>query len=94
MRASLRHYSCRAMAGARLTACSELLPINLCFIGGGGFTLPSFFSSLYEESVIDAVELDPKVIAAATEHMGIKEPEFSIRKVLTALCTQTAKKNC
>ncbi|GMH40504.1 hypothetical protein BSKO_08408 [Bryopsis sp. KO-2023] len=62
-----------AVAGWLLLERGRNSEVELCFIGGGGFTLPAFFSNLYPKSHVQSVEIDPIVIEAATSHMGISK---------------------
>lgn len=41
-------------------------------IGGGGYTLPRYLLSVYPESEVDVIELDPAVTRAAHERLGLK----------------------
>jgi spermidine synthase len=46
---------------------------RVLFIGGGGFTGPKRFVHEYENATVDVAEIDPAVIAAATEYFGVEE---------------------
>eukprot|EP00803_Ostreobium_quekettii_P001763 evm.model.scf_309.1 EVM.evm.TU.scf_309.1 scf_309:4395-8613(+) len=46
---------------------------NMLVIGGGAFSLPQFLQHHFPHSSVQAVELDPVVVQAATDHMGISE---------------------
>lgn len=50
----------------------------LC-IGLGGGTLPNFLSYHFPGMLVDAVELDPVVIAAATQSMGLPHSRHNLR---------------
>lgn len=41
-------------------------------IGGGGYTLPRYLLSVYPESEVDVIELDPAVTRSAHERLGLK----------------------
>lgn len=41
-------------------------------IGGGGYTLPRYLLSVYPDSEVDVIELDPAVTRAAHERLGLK----------------------
>lgn len=61
-------------------------PLELCFIGGGGCTLPMFFSSLYKNAKVEVVEVDPVVIEAATGFMGVGTTDCRICQVRSSWC--------
>jgi spermidine synthase len=46
---------------------------RMLIVGLGGGTLPRFFHSQFPRMVVDVVELDPDVLALATEHCGFRE---------------------
>ena len=46
-------------------------PCRVLYMGLGGGSLPNFLSHHFPGMLIDAVELDPVVMAAATECMGL-----------------------
>ncbi|MCH8022598.1 MAG: fused MFS/spermidine synthase, partial [Thaumarchaeota archaeon] len=52
---------------------------EVLFIGGGGFTGPKKFLSLYEDVNIDVVEVDGAVVKAAMEYFNVTEdPRLNI----------------
>jgi spermidine synthase len=52
-------------------------PLKAFFIGGGGYTFPRYMETLYPESEIDVVEIDPGVTETAYSAMGL-DPATSI----------------
>lgn len=52
-------------------------PLRAFFIGGGGYTFPRYMETLYPESQIDVVEIDPGVTSTAFSAMGL-DPATSI----------------
>ena len=46
---------------------------NILFVGGGGFTGPKNFLTLYPDTRIDAIEIDPDVIDAAKQFFDLKD---------------------
>jgi len=46
-------------------------PIDTLFIGGGGYSFPRYVEARYPGSTVDVVEIDPAVIAAAHERLGL-----------------------
>ena len=61
----------------------------LC-IGLGGGTLPNFLSHHFPGLHVDAVELDPVVIAAATECMGLSRSRCCTFSCHSMSCVQAA----
>lgn len=52
---------------------------RVLFVGGGGFTGPRRFVHEYKNVTVDVAEIDPEVIAAATEYFGVEEsPRLNI----------------
>jgi len=47
-------------------------PQRILVVGLGGGTLPSAFHALYPDAVIDAIEIDPAVVAVAREYFHFK----------------------
>lgn len=41
-------------------------------VGGGGYTLPRYIDSVYSESHVDVIEIDPEVTRAAHERLGLR----------------------
>ncbi|CAI6002873.1 unnamed protein product [Closterium sp. NIES-64] len=74
----------KSMAAAALTSChlhhppssASHSPRILC-LGLGGGSLPLFLAHALPSAHVDAVEIDPAVIAAAMRHMGF--PEWAMR---------------
>ena len=54
-------------------------PRRILVIGLGGGTLPNVFSSLYPDSEIHAVEIDPAVIKVAEKYFGFRPNEGNMR---------------
>ncbi|MBX3665682.1 MAG: fused MFS/spermidine synthase [Burkholderiales bacterium] len=54
-----------------LALCEE--PRRFLVVGLGGGTLPGFLRHHYPESEIDAVDINPEVVAAAKSHFGFRE---------------------
>ena len=52
--------------------------MRVLFIGGGGYTFPRFIEAEYPNAAIDVVEIDPEVIRASREYMGLS-PTTRIR---------------
>lgn len=46
---------------------------RIAVLGGGAFTLPQYFASVYPDSQIDAVEIDPVLETIAVEHFGYQQ---------------------
>jgi predicted membrane-bound spermidine synthase len=46
-------------------------PLNLLFLGGGGYTLPRCIESTLAKASIDVVEIDPGVTAAAFDYLAM-----------------------
>lgn len=46
-------------------------PVNLLFLGGGGYTLPRCAESLFPNATIDVVEIDPAVTSVAYRFLGL-----------------------
>ncbi|GJP50320.1 hypothetical protein CLOM_g9451 [Closterium sp. NIES-68] len=78
----------KSMAAAALTSChlhqphllasSEAPPrLHVLCLGLGGGSLPLFLANTLPSALIDAVEIDPAVITAATQHMGF--PAWAVR---------------
>lgn len=42
-------------------------------IGGGGYTLPRYLDAVYDDVIIDVIELDPEITRAAIEELGLRE---------------------
>jgi predicted membrane-bound spermidine synthase len=55
-------------------------PVNLLFLGGGGYTLPRCIQQTLPNANIDVVEIDPGVTAAAYDYLGVR-PGVRIRTV-------------
>ncbi len=47
-------------------------PLNLLFLGGGGYTLPRCIAQTLPNADIDVVEIDPGVTAASYGYLGLK----------------------
>ncbi len=45
--------------------------LHALFIGGGGYTFPRYMETLYPDSAIDVIEIDPAVTQAAYKHLGL-----------------------
>ncbi len=50
---------------------SEHAPLNSLFIGGGGYTFPRYLETLYPDSMIDVIEIDPGVTDVAYGYLGL-----------------------
>ena len=46
-------------------------PMEMLFIGGGGYTFPRYVEELYPDSGIDVIEIDPGVTEVAHVYMGL-----------------------
>ena len=46
---------------------------NVLFVGGGGFTGPKNFLTLYPDTKVDVIEIDPEVIKAAKTYFNLEE---------------------
>ncbi len=46
---------------------------NILFVGGGGFTGPKNFLTLYPDTKVDVIEIDPDVIEAAKTYFNLEE---------------------
>lgn len=46
-------------------------PMNVLFIGGGGYTMPRFLETAYPNSTLQVAEIDPEVTRAAIEYLGL-----------------------
>ncbi|MBL8382566.1 MAG: fused MFS/spermidine synthase [Burkholderiales bacterium] len=62
-------YARLALAGAALVE----TPRRMLVVGLGGGSLPMFLRQHYPEATIDAVDVDPAVVAVAREHFGLRE---------------------
>lgn len=51
-------------------------PRRFLVVGLGGGTLPMFLRKYYPEAAIDAVDIDPKVVAVARKFFGFREDEL------------------
>ena len=49
-------------------------PLNLLFLGGGGYTLPRCIEQTMSNAKIDVVEIDPGVTAAAYDYLAVRRP--------------------
>lgn len=45
--------------------------LNALFIGGGGYTFPRYMETLYPDSAIDVIEIDPAVTQVAYDYLGL-----------------------
>jgi len=52
-------------------------PLRALFIGGGGYTFPRYMATLYPDSQLHVIEIDPGVTAVAYDHLGVT-PEMDI----------------
>ncbi|HPC05065.1 MAG TPA: fused MFS/spermidine synthase [Syntrophales bacterium] len=50
---------------------------NVFFIGGGSFSMPSYVKDRHPDIRVDVAEIDPDVVRAAEEHLGLK-PGFNL----------------
>lgn len=46
---------------------------HVVVMGGGGFSLPKYLATHMNKAVIDAIEIDPKIISLAREHFFLDE---------------------
>ena len=46
---------------------------RVVILGGGGFSLPKYLATHMRGSVIDAIEIDPKIVSLAREHFFLDE---------------------
>lgn len=46
---------------------------HIVVMGGGGFSLPKFLATHMKGAVIDAIEIDPKIVLLAREHFFLDE---------------------
>ena len=60
---------------------TEFRPCALC-IGTGGGSLPLFLAHHFPGLLVQAVDLDPVVLAAATEAMGFPRDRWTAEKAL------------
>jgi len=58
---------------SRLTV--QRQPRSILLLGGGAFTLPQYLSQQLPDSHIDAVEIDPNLLAISKEYFGYQQPE-------------------
>jgi spermidine synthase len=65
-------YTRVALAG--LAFCGDE-PRRVLVVGVGGGTLPAFLRKHYPDAVIDAVDIDPDVVAVAKQFFGFREDE-------------------
>ncbi len=42
------------------------------FIGGGGYEMPRYVEETYSQSVIEVIEIDPRVTQTAFDHLGLR----------------------
>ncbi len=47
--------------------------LRALFIGGGGYTFPRYLETVYPDSAIDVIEIDPGVTMVAQAYMGLSE---------------------
>lgn len=52
-------------------------PLRALFIGGGGYTFPRYMATVYPDSELHVIEIDPGVTAVAYDHLGVT-PEMGI----------------
>jgi spermidine synthase len=45
--------------------------MNVLFIGGGGYTMPRFLETIYPQSTLEVIEIDPEVTRVATDYLGL-----------------------
>lgn len=50
---------------------AEKRPVNMLFIGGGGYTFPRYVEKKYPEAKIDVVEIDPEVTNIVYNYLGV-----------------------
>ncbi len=61
-------------ARARVQATGSVPPAaRALVVGGGGYTFPRYAMEVIPDSVVDVVEIDPKVTRVAREYLGLKD---------------------
>ena len=45
---------------------------RILFIGGGGYSMPRYVETVYPESTVEVIEIDPEVTSAAFEYLGLR----------------------
>ncbi len=45
---------------------------RVLFIGGGGYTMPRFIETLYPQSTLEVIEIDPAVTDVAFDYLGLR----------------------
>jgi len=45
--------------------------LRALFIGGGGYTFPKYMETIYPDSILDVIEIDPGVTEVAYNHLGL-----------------------
>ena len=45
--------------------------LRVLFIGGGGYTIPRFIETLYPQSTLEVIEIDPAVTEIVFEYLGL-----------------------
>ena len=48
---------------------------RVVIMGGGGFSLPKYLATHMRDSVIEAIEIDPKIVSLAREHFFLDEAQ-------------------
>lgn len=48
---------------------------KILILGGGAFTLPKYLAATYPQSIIDVVEIDPKLADIARQHFAYNDPK-------------------
>ena len=46
--------------------------LRVLFIGGGGYTMPRYVETVYPQSTVEVIEIDPEITSVAFEHLGLR----------------------
>ena len=66
------HYSYqRAFASIAARVAEDNPDFGALFVGGGGYELPRYFDSVYPQSSVAVIEIDPRVTATAQTYLGL-----------------------